>query len=267
MTSLVYELQDISFSFKKLSVFSGLNLSFMPGRFYGIVGPNGAGKTTLLDILSGFRRIDSGRILLNSKELYSYSKNELARLVSLIPQDYRISFDFTVEEILLMGRYPYIGRFNRPTTDDLSILYDVVKKLNLEDILFKYVTELSGGERQRVVFARTLIQNTPVILVDEGTANLDIYYTLELMDILSDKVKSFNNTVIACMHDINLACQYCDFLIYLKDGQVVCFDSIDRIVNEVNIKRVFGVNSTIYHEKTSGKKYIFFLGGNRCDKK
>jgi len=254
----IYELVNINFSYNEKVILNDINLTFYKGLFYGIIGPNGAGKTTLLDILAGIKRAKSGTIKLFQKDINSYSKRELAKLIALIPQEYHIEFDFTVEEILLMGRYPHLARFQSISEYDQKIINKVINQLNLSDILKKYITELSGGEKQRVIFARALIQNTPILLVDEGTANLDIHYTIELMDILYQKVKD-GDTVIATMHDINLAANYCDYLIFIKDGNIITKDNTNCCLNSKTIKQVFNVESKIYTDSKTEKRCIYFF--------
>ncbi len=254
----IYELNNINFSYNEKVILNDINLTFYKGLFYGIIGPNGAGKTTLLDILAGIKQAKSGSIRLFQKGINNYSKRELAKLIALIPQEYHIEFDFTVEEILLMGRYPHLARFQSISEYDQKIINKVINQLNLSKILKKYITELSGGEKQRVIFARALIQDTPILLVDEGTANLDIHYTIELMDILYQKVKD-GDTVIATMHDINLAANYCDYLIFIKDGNIITKDNTNCCLNSKIIRRVFNVESKIYTDSKTEKRCIYFF--------
>ncbi len=258
----IYILDNINFSFKDKLIINNLSLNFYKGLFYGIIGPNGAGKTTLLDILAGIKPINKGKVILFKRDIKTYNRKELAKLIALIPQEYHIEFDFTVEEILLMGRYPHLTRFQSLTDEDYYIINDTIKSLNLKPILHKYITELSGGEKQRVIFARALIQDTPILLVDEGTANLDIYYTIELMDILSKKVEK-GDTVIATMHDMNLAVNYCDYLIFLKNGNLITQGETSKCLDSKIIKQVFNIESNIYIDNKTNRKCIYFFRGGR----
>ena len=234
----VFRIADISFSYGNVSVLRHVSLGMREGNFYGILGPNGSGKTTLLDVMAGIKAPDSGRVLFMAKDIEDYSKKELAKGIALVPQEFYINFPFTVKDIVLMGRHPYIPRFGSASADDIEMVDYTMRLMEIEDFQGRYVTELSGGEKQRVVFARALVQDTPVLLLDEGTSNMDIRHTLKILGIARDRVRKDNRTVIAAMHDLNLAAQFCDHLVFLKDGKVVAQGPIDTVFNEQNVKTV-----------------------------
>ncbi|OEU47661.1 MAG: iron ABC transporter [Desulfobacterales bacterium S3730MH5] len=256
-----FEINRIRFSYGNNMVLHDLSIKMEPGRFYGIVGPNGCGKTTLLDILVRDKKPESGTVRYNGKGLGEYTRKDMARSIALVPQDFYIHFPFTLEEIILMGRHPYISRFSSPSADDLEIVSAVMAETGIERFARRYVTDLSGGEKQRVVFARALAQDTPVLILDEATSNLDIKYTLDLLNIAESRVRIEGKTVIAVMQNLNLAAIYCDYLIFMKEGKIVAHGDIDKVLNEQNIQTVFGVESKVHFEPYSNSKRVVFKSG------
>lgn len=254
----VFEVRDISFCYGKNRVLDNLSVTIEQGKFYGIVGPNGCGKTTFLDLLVRNRTPESGTIKYLGREIKGYTRRKLAKEIALVPQDFYINFPFNVRAIVLMGRHPYIPRFASPSTEDLKIVDEIMEKMEIDNFKDKYITELSGGEKQRVIFARALAQDTPVLILDEGTSNMDIQYTLNILDIVADRVKLEKRTVIAALHNLNLAAAYCDKLIFMKFGRIVSEGNIDEALNEQNIKDVFEVDSRIYFDQYSNSKQVVF---------
>lgn len=257
----MFEVSNASFCYGKNRALDALSLTIEPGKFYGIVGPNGCGKTTFLDLLVRNRTPGSGTIKYLGRDINRYNRRDLAKEIALVPQDFYINFPFTVKEIVLMGRHPYIPRFASPSTEDLNILDEIMKKMEIDKFKDKYITELSGGEKQRVVFARALAQDTPVLALDEGTSNMDIQYTLNILDIVADRVRLEKRTVIAALHNLNLAAAYCDRLIFMKSGRIVSEGNTDDVLNEQNVKDVFKVESRIYFDRYSNSKQVVFKRG------
>jgi len=258
---LIFEVENISFYYGEIKALDNLSLTIEPGNFYGVVGPNGCGKTTLLDLMVRGKAARSGTIKYLGRDINRYNRRDLAKEIALVPQDFYINFPFTVKEIVLMGRHPYIPRFASPSTEDLKILDEIMEKMEIDKFKDKYITELSGGEKQRVVFARALAQDTPVLALDEGTSNMDIQYTLNILDIVADRVRLEKRTVIAALHNLNLAAAYCDRLIFMKSGRIVSEGNIDDVLNEQNVKDVFKVESRIYFDLYSNSKQVVFKRG------
>jgi len=254
----VFEVRDIVFCYGKNRALDNLSLTIEQGKFYGIVGPNGCGKTTFLDLLIRNKAPESGTIKYLGRDINRYNRRKLAKEIALVPQDFYINFPFSVKEIVLMGRHPHIQRFASPSTEDLKIVDEIMEKMEINRFKDKYITELSGGEKQRVVFARALAQNTPVLALDEGTSNMDIQYTLNILDIVADRVRLEKRTVIAALHNLNLAAAYCDRLIFMKSGRMVSEGNIDDVLNEQNVKDVFKVESRIYFDRYSNSKQVVF---------
>ena len=254
----VFEVRNVGFCYGKNRALDNLSLTIKQGRFYGIVGPNGCGKTTFLDLLVRNKSPELGTIIYLGQDIKGYTRRKAAKEIALVPQDFYINFPFTVKEIVLMGRHPYVPRFASPSTKDLKIVDEIMQKMEIDKFKDKYITELSGGEKQRVVFARALAQDTPVLALDEGTSHMDIRYTLSILDIVAEKVRQEKRTVIAVLHNLNLAAAYCDKLIFMKSGRIVSEGDIDEVLNEQNIKDVFEVDSRVYFDQYSNSKQVVF---------
>jgi len=244
--SALYQLKDLTFSYIDNKVLDGLSLTFEEGLFHAIVGPNGCGKTTLMDLMVGVRRPDSGSIRFRGKDISAIPTRTMARQVALVPQDYRINFAFTVEEVVLMGRHPHMGRFSSPSSHDLEVVERVMETLDISRFRRKFVTQLSGGERQRVVFARALAQDTRVLLMDEATSNMDIYHTIGCLSLVREAVDTEGKTAIATFHDLNTAALFCNAMLYMDSGRVVRKGSLDEVFDDKTIEEVFGVECLVF---------------------
>ena len=257
---IIFEIEHLDFSYGKNKALDDLSLVIERGRFYGIVGPNGCGKTTLLDLMAANREPVRGVIKFSGKEIKRFEKIALAKEIALVPQDFYINFPFTVKEIVLMGRHPYIPRFTSPSTKDLKIVEEIMEEFEIDRFADKYITELSGGEKQRVVFARALAQAAPVLILDEPTSNMDIQYALKILNIVAGRREKKQGTVIAAMHNLNLTAAYCDRLVFMKSGRVVSEGDIE-VLNEKNIKDVFGVETRVYFDSYANARQVVFKRG------
>ncbi len=258
MAETGYRLQDVSFYHGKTPALQDFTLSLGAGKFYGIVGPNGCGKTTFLDLLVGSKEPASGSIHYNEQPLSSYKKLELARQVSLVPQDFSIGFDYSVEEVVLMGRHPYIHRFASPSAEDWQRVADAMDVIGISHYADRSITELSGGEKQRVVVARALAQDTPVLLFDEATSNLDIQYSLQIFAKVRGLVEQEGRTVIAVIHNLNFAAAYCDEIIFIKDGRLCKKGAAAKVMNADTIAEVFGVESEVRFDSFSRTNQVSY---------
>jgi iron complex transport system ATP-binding protein len=253
-----FELHGVGFAFEGKKVIDGVSLSLAPGRFHGVVGPNGCGKTTLVDLLCRFRAPQQGRIAYNGRDLPAFSKRQLAREISLVPQNFYINFPFRVREVVMMGRYPYIPRFGRPSDRDGRIVAEVMEAADVAGMAERLVTELSGGERQRVVFARALAQDTPVLILDEATSNLDVGHALRLLGLAARRVRRESKTVLAVFQDINQAAAYCDRLIFMSRGGIAAHGDTREVLTPETVRAVFGVEARVYHDDYSNALHVVY---------
>lgn len=248
------KLENIDYCIDNKKILHNINLEFEKGKFYGIIGPNGSGKSTLLDIIVGHKNINKGEILVENIKMEEYSILEYAKKIALVPQEFDTHFNYTAREIIEMGRYPYKKNSDEDVVGK-EIIDSFISKFSIKKLIEKSIIEMSGGERQRVLFIKALVQDTDYILLDEATSNLDLYNTHKLMHEILKEIKEKNKSVIAVIHDMNLASLYCDKIIMLKNGKVIAVDHKDNVLVKDKIKDLFNVESEIVD--IHGKKAIF----------
>ncbi len=200
----------------------------------------------------------AGTIRYKEKALESYSRRELAREIALVPQNFYINFPYTAREIVMMGRYPYIPRFAWPGPEDHAAVEGVMEKTGTLAFSNRQITDLSGGERQRIVFARALAQDTPVLILDEATSNLDINYTLGLLKVVRRRMQVGNRSVVAVLQDINLAAMFCDELIFMQQGRLFTRGATESVLNPDTLKAVFNVETDIAYNQFSESRQVVF---------
>ena len=237
-------------------VLSGVSLEIAGGEFVGIVGPNGSGKTTLLRSIARVLKPNFGTVLIDGREVFSIPARELAREVGVVPQDTVPAFDFSALEIVLMGRSPHLRRFETERAKDFSICEEAMRQTGTWEIAQRPFAALSGGERQRVVIARALAQEPKVILLDEPTSHLDINYQFEILGLIRRLNKEQGITVLAVLHDLNLACQYCDRLVMIGEGKIQAMGTPAEVLTAATVKRVYGVDVWVRKHPTSGRPYV-----------
>ncbi len=252
----IFQIHNGSFSYGKIEVLQNLELTIQEGKFYGLIGPNGSGKSTLIDLLIATHHLQEGSITYDSRPINSYSRRELAQHLALVPQSINVGFDFTVFEIVLMGRHPHIPRFSQPTQNDIQLVNEALNLLDIEHLKDRSVINLSGGEKQRVIVARALAQNTDVLILDEATSNLDIEHSLKIMRVLKDMVENKGTTIISAIHDLNLAAAFCDELIVLKNKTIFATGSVKTILTQKLLQEVFSVKATIHKSSSLAYDYL-----------
>jgi len=251
-------MENVSFSHGKNRVLTDIDLTIKKGKIYGLVGPNGSGKTTLLDLLSGRYQPQNGTICFQGQPTSSFSTTKIAKQLAFVPQEFNLGFDFTVFDIVLMGRHPHIPRFSNPSQHDLLLVNNALKKMDMGHLKNRLVTELSGGEKQRVIVARAIAQDTDVLILDEATSNLDIHHTMTIMNVIRKKTDSEQLTVIAAIHDLNLASLFCDELIVLKNGTLYKQGAISELITQELIREVFSVDANIVQDSCKSIPRIFY---------
>jgi iron complex transport system ATP-binding protein len=223
-------------------ILDNVSINISRGHFYGIIGQNGSGKTSLLRHLLKLLPVTQGKVTLDSVSLNCINNRQAALKMSLVPQNTVIESDYTGADIVAMGRTPHKKRFEPENENDRKIIDDSMKKANCYSYRNENISSLSGGESQRVIIARAIAQQAGYMFLDEPIAHLDIKNQVELMETLKRLNKDENVTVIAVLHDLNLAAQYCDRLIMMKDGKVYAQGETSKICNGSNLKNVYGIS-------------------------
>ena len=242
-------------------VLKGISFSVEEGSLLGIIGPNGSGKTTLFRAIARVLKPYRGKIFYKNESVNRIPRRELARKIAVLPQMLNIAFSFSVEEFVLMGRFPYLGRLEKARGTDLKI---VEEAMNLADVRFireRKISELSGGERQRVILAQALAQEPELLLLDEPTAHLDIGHQIDILDLVRKLNRERKVTVIMVSHDLNLAGEYCDKLILLKEGEIYQKGFPGEVLSYVNIEDVYESVVVVKKNPLSGKPYVILVPG------
>jgi iron complex transport system ATP-binding protein len=234
----------------------GLTLTLVPGSFVGVVGPNGSGKSTLIKLLSGYLRPQSGTVTLGEREISRFAPRERARRIAVVPQDIPVTFDYTALEVVLMGRSPHLSPLGVESALDRSVARAVMRQTATEAFMDRRVGALSGGERQRVLLARALAQQTPILLLDEPTAHLDLNYQIETLRLLRTLLAEQRVTILTVLHDLNLASLYCDHLAILQTGQLAAEGSPAEVLTSERLEAVYGVRAWCEPHPRTGRPYV-----------
>jgi iron complex transport system ATP-binding protein len=256
------EFKDVCSGYDQNDVLQGVSLTIADNDFAVILGPNGAGKSTLLYTLIGYLPLRRGEIFIKGKPLAEWHKKDLARVIALIPQETVMPFDYTVEEMVLMGRYPWLELMQSYSAKDKEIVQDILEKLDLTSLANRYFSQLSGGEKQRVLLARALAQQTEIILLDESLSQLDINHQIEMMQLLSEINRKDGKCIILISHHINLAANVSSHLILLKAGKLLANGSPEQVLTKPILKQLFGVDLTLETNPLSGRPNLIYPGVN-----
>ena len=237
----------------------GVSLSAGQGELVGLIGPNGAGKSTLLRAISGALGHTGGVVRLEGADIETLSSREVATRLALVPQIAPYTHGFTAVELVLMGRYPHLGRFQIEGSEDRHIARDAMRMTETERFAERTLDTLSGGERQRVFVSRALAQQPRILLLDEPTSNLDVLHQLKVLDLVRELVDD-GLTAIAAIHDLNMAARYCDRLVLLQDGSVLADGTPAEVLSPDTIESAFGVKSAVYRDPITGALAISLIG-------
>ena len=227
------------------AVLHGISLSALRGEFLGLIGPNASGKSTLLRVLSGVARPWEGAVRLDGEDVAALRPLELSRRLAVMEQDVAVGFPFTVREFVAMGRYPHIGRMAREGARDRQAVARAMDQAQVAALAERPLPELSGGEKQRAVLARALTQEPQLLMLDEPTSHLDINHQLEVLDLVRYLNGRHRLTVIAVLHDLNLAAAYCDILVLLKEGRIYAMGSPAEVLTAPNVAAVYGAKVAV----------------------
>jgi iron complex transport system ATP-binding protein len=234
------------------AVLHDVSLTIPKGGLVGILGPNGSGKTTLLRLLSGTREPASGQVLLDERPLDRYARREIARRIAVVPQETSLTFEYSVLEMVLMGRHPHLRLFELEGPADLAIAREMLRATGTEALEERRFSTLSGGEKQRVVIAAALAQASDVLLLDEPTASLDVAYQLEVASLLNELNRTRRVTIAISTHDLNLAASICRDLVLLKGGRVLAQGPTARVLTPENVRALYDVEADIQMHEASG---------------
>jgi iron complex transport system ATP-binding protein len=248
--------ENLFFSYQDRPVLHGISLSVSCGEMVGILGPNGSGKTTLLKIFSGVLR-GQGEVQLKNKNIEEYKRPELSRLFAVVQQEPRLNFPYSAAEIVLMGRASYHSHLALETHHDLEVArtsMDLTDSLGFAD---RYLHELSGGEKQRVLIARALAQEPEILLLDEPSAFLDLKHQIQVFELLLRLNRERGLTIIAALHDLNLAALFFPRLVMLCNGRIHRDGAPDEVLTEKIIQDVYGIRVRIEHDSATEKPQLF----------
>ena len=258
---IMLKIKDLNFSYNQIKVLDKINFGLEQKDFMGIIGPNGSGKSTLLRNINNILKPDSGAIYLDNNLLNKINTKELAKKMAVVPQETIINFNFTVYDLIMMGRHPYQDRWGRVKEKDKNIIEEVMQLTDTSKFRTKNINELSGGEKQRVIIARALAQKPDILLLDEPTSSLDINYQGEIFDLLSHLNQRLDLTILTVSHDLNLTSQYCDDIILLNQGEIFAAGSPEEVLTETNINRVYQTEVIVKTNPLTDRPYVTLIPG------
>ena len=253
---MLYEVEELICRIGGRTVLDRLSFGIAEGRMVGIIGPNGAGKSTLLGALSGVTPILQGSVRLRGRPIGSYGRKELARWVAVLQQEGLPAALFTVREVVGMGRFPFQNWLGHEEKDADAVIAQALRAMGLEAFAERRLDQLSGGERQRVALAKVMAQEPRLILLDEPTTYLDIGYQVQLLDSVRAWQRKDGLTAVAVLHDLNLASQYCDELLVLKDGRIAACGPPEEVLTESTIRDVYGTDPVVLAHPVGGRPQI-----------
>jgi iron complex transport system ATP-binding protein len=256
---------DLTFGFHALEapVLRGVSVDVPADGFVGLLGPNGSGKTTLLRVLAGTLQPSAGLVTLDDVPLSRMSRTALARRMAVVPQETRLAFEFTVLEVVLMGRYPHLGTFEVEGPRDVAIARNALAATGTRELEHRQFTTLSGGEKQRVIIAAALAQiagsglessGSPgaLLLLDEPTAALDLAYQLEIAALLRDLRQRMRIAIVVSTHDLNFAAGLCQSLVLIKQGTVLAAGPTADVLTPQRIRTLYGVDADVHQHPGAG---------------
>ena len=253
-------IENLTLGYGNKNVIEKLDLAIPPGQVTAIVGANACGKSTLLRSMSRLLAPRTGRVVLDGKEVHRTPAKQLARTLGLLPQSPIAPEGITVADLVGRGRHPHQGMFARWSKEDDTAVAEALDATETSALADRPVDELSGGQRQRVWIAMALAQHTDLLLLDEPTTFLDVSHQIEVLDLLTDLNQQRGTTIVMVLHDLNMAARYSDHLIALADGTLHAAGKPAEVLTEDTVRAVFGLESQVITDPTSGKPLMLPLG-------
>jgi len=261
------QISQVSFSYLDGLVLHNIDLSIKGGEMVGLLGPNGSGKTTLIKLVSGVLKPTQGEIRLDGSSLSRLSRKSVARSVAVVPQQFHIPFAFTVNEVVMLGRIPFLKPFAEETEVDRQFVASALDLVGISILRERRFDELSGGERQKVILAMALAQQPKLLLLDEPIVHLDIAHQVEILELVKRLNAEQGLTVIAAMHDLNLASLYFERLILLNEGRVVVDGTPSEVLTRDRIREVFSASVTVEPHPATGVPHIVVMPREKAVKR
>jgi iron complex transport system ATP-binding protein len=254
MDKKAIKIKDLSFSYGQNKILRELSLEIESNKFYSIIGPNGSGKTTLLKNMSGILSGNKQSVFIKDKPIEKYKTKELAKMIACVHQNVYMDVEFTAEEIVLMGRAPYKGRFVEDDIEDHELTQRAMEQTGTWIYRDKPINTLSGGEQQRVIAARAIAQNSEIILLDEPISHMDIQHQVGLLSIM--KALKHEVTIVAVLHDLNLAALFSDFIILMNNGRILEVGKPKEVLTKENIKKVYNMEVELIDDPINGVPHV-----------
>lgn len=235
-------------------ILHGIDFTAGDRSLVGVIGPNGSGKSTLLKCIYRVLKPSAGAVFVDGQPLSEYRVRDSAKKIAVLAQHNFYNFEFTVQDVVLMGRAPHKRALERDSAADFKIVHEAMERVGVAPLRDRLFSTLSGGEQQRVLLARALAQQTPCLILDEPTNHLDIKYQLELLDL----VRSLNRTVIAAIHDLNIAAMYCDTIFVMQSGRIVAAGAPRDVLTRSLIRSVYEVDADVFTDSDGLLRVLFY---------
>lgn len=235
-------------------ILHGINFTAGDHSLVGVIGPNGSGKSTLLKCIYRVLKPSEGAVFVDGQPLSEYRVRDSAKKIAVLAQHNFYNFEFTVQDVVLMGRAPHKRALERDSAADFKIVHEAMERVGVAPLRDRLFSTLSGGEQQRVLLARALAQQTPCLILDEPTNHLDIKYQLELLDL----VRSLDRTVIAAIHDLNIAAMYCDTIFVMQSGRIVAAGAPRDVLTRSLIRSVYEVDADVFTDSDGLLRVLFY---------
>lgn len=253
---MILEARNIAVERGGRRILDGVSARIEPGKFVALIGPNGSGKSTLLKALAGLWPVVQGDVRFGEQALATMPRRDIARRIAFVPQDTRIDFAFSVEEIVAMGRHPHRGRFAPETAVDRAAVESALQRCDVGHLRLRDANTLSGGERQRVLIARSLATEPEIILLDEPTASLDIEHSIEILDLCRKLARDGHGVALA-IHDLNAVARYADVVSLISCGKMIALGAPADVLNQTAFEQVFGVRAEVLTTSDGTPHYNF----------